>query len=56
MQGATNSGSDFAQYEMPGTFTRQKRIINEYEKYYFRYKLYLQEFSGVSNKKACDRQ
>jgi hypothetical protein len=56
MPGATISGSDLAQNEMPGTFTTQKTILDGSKKYYFRYKLYLQEFSEVSKQKACDRR
>jgi len=52
MPGATISVSDLAQNEMPGTFSTQKRILKESEKYYFRYELYPQEFSGFSNQKA----
>jgi hypothetical protein len=41
--------------------SRAKRNVRhiqypEKEKYYFRYELYLQEFSGISNHKACHRQ
>jgi hypothetical protein len=39
--GATISGSDLAQNEMPITFTTQKRILKESEKYHFRYELCL---------------